>query len=110
MQRKCPRCAGLTRNGRRNDRVVAQWAETLRSQDETGMGYTVCTVGLKDGRAFERVVIVGGTISQCGGEEAIPFTGDEKGWIKATHDKGGPSGFKLTQCRRLRSAPSSRWC
>ena len=49
------------------------------------MGYVVCTVGLKDGRTFERVVIVGGVITQVGRDRAIPFA--EREWIKATHDK-----------------------
>jgi hypothetical protein len=51
------------------------------------MGYTICTVGLTDGRAFERVVIVGGVVTQCDGEKIIPFNENEMAWIKATHDK-----------------------
>ncbi len=64
-----------------------KWAESLRSQGETGMGYVVCIVGLKDGRTFERVVIVGGIITQVGRDRAIPFDEREVEWIKATHDK-----------------------
>jgi hypothetical protein len=64
-----------------------RWAETLRTERETGMGYTVCTIGLTDGCTFERVVIVGGVVTQCDGQNMIPFGENEMAWIKATHDK-----------------------
>ena len=50
------------------------------------MGYVV-TVGLKDGRTFERVVIAGAVITQVGRARSSPFGEREMEWIKATHDK-----------------------
>lgn len=63
------------------------WAPVLVNAPETGMGYTVCSVELKGGRVFERVVIVGGTITRCPGSIAIPFTADQIADIRPTHDK-----------------------
>jgi len=36
-----------------------KWAKVLISRPETGMGYQIVSVRLKDGRRFERVMIVG---------------------------------------------------
>ena len=67
--------------------LPAKWAPTLRSGPETGMGYTVCRVKLWDGRVFERVLIVEGTITRCDGSTTIPFAADEIAGITPTHDK-----------------------
>jgi hypothetical protein len=64
-----------------------KWAPVLVNAPETGMGYTVCNVELKDGRVFERVVIVGGTVTRCDGSKDIPFAADEITGIIPTHDK-----------------------
>jgi len=64
-----------------------KWAPVLVNAPETGMGYTVCSVKLMDGRVFERVIIVGGTISRCAGSSDIPFIADEIAEITPTHDK-----------------------
>jgi len=67
--------------------LPAKWATALRSAPETGMGYTVCRVELSDGREFERVLIVDGTITRCDGRTTIPFAADEIAGITPTHDK-----------------------
>jgi hypothetical protein len=40
-----------------------RWAEVLKSQPETGMGYQIVSVRLKDGRRIDNVTVVGGIIS-----------------------------------------------
>lgn len=64
-----------------------KWAPILKSQPETGMGYCVATVSLRDGRKFEQVVIVGGVITEIAGDRAIPFAEEEITDIRVTHDK-----------------------
>jgi hypothetical protein len=64
-----------------------KWAPKLNAQGETGMGYQIASVMLKDGRQFDRVVIVGGIIGQIKDVEGIPFTEDEIDQIIVTHDK-----------------------
>jgi hypothetical protein len=51
-----------------------KWALFFKSIPETGMGYTVVSVTLKDGRRFDRVCVVGGTITKVGESTSIPFT------------------------------------
>jgi hypothetical protein len=67
--------------------LPAKWAPTLRSAPETGMGYTVCRVELSDGRVFERVLIVEGTITRCDGSATIPFSAAEIVAITPVQDK-----------------------
>ena len=67
-------------------KLTAKWVETLVSQPETGMGYQVASVYLKDGRQFDRVVIVDGVITSIFGSAAIPFTEEEIHRIVVTHD------------------------
>jgi hypothetical protein len=51
------------------------------------MGYQVVSVYLKDGRRFDRVVVVGGLISSVSGSQEIPFSEEEIARIVVTHDK-----------------------
>jgi hypothetical protein len=67
--------------------LSASWAPKLLSQGETGMGYQVASITLKDGRRFDRVVIVEGRITQIKGIKDIPFSEDEIADIVVTHDK-----------------------
>jgi hypothetical protein len=67
--------------------LSARWAPRLLSQGETGMGYQVASIVLKDGRRFDQVVIVEGNISQIKGMKMIPFSEEEIQDIIVTHDK-----------------------
>lgn len=64
-----------------------KWARSLVTQGETGMGYQIASVVLKDGRRFRQVVIVEGTITQIKDVEGIPFSEDQIDQIVVTHDK-----------------------
>lgn len=64
-----------------------KWAPVLVNQPETGMGYSICTVQLRDGRHIDRVVIVGGIVTEVDGSENIAFTEDEIVDIRVTHDR-----------------------
>jgi len=64
VRNKDPPAAGLVRPARDVGWVVMlaldkKWAKVLISRPETGMGYQIVSVRLKDGRRFERVMIVG---------------------------------------------------
>jgi hypothetical protein len=67
--------------------LSSKWAPILLSQPETGMGYQIVSIVLKDGRRFDQAVIVEGTIGQIRGIQGIPFTEDEIASIIVTHDK-----------------------
>jgi hypothetical protein len=64
-----------------------KWAPVLVAQPETGMGYQITSVVLRDGRRFDRVMIVGGIITEIAGSKDIPFAEDEIVEIRVTHGK-----------------------
>lgn len=66
-----------------------EWAKFFRTQSETGMGYVIATVILKDGRQYPRAVITGGVIGSIDGNENVPFTENEIDRFVVTHDKVG---------------------
>ena len=66
---------------------LGEWLTTVQLLPETGMGYTVVTVRLKDGRIFEQAVIDSGCLSRIRGRADIPFGESDIAQIKATHDK-----------------------
>jgi hypothetical protein len=61
-----------------------EWAPLLNGQPETGMGYQVATVLLRDGSRYSEVVIVGGYIVSTAGSPEIPFSADQIGSIEVT--------------------------
>jgi hypothetical protein len=63
------------------------WGPRLSNQAETGMGYQTASVTLRDGRIFEDVLIIGGTVAEVRGFEEIPFSVDELSDITVTHRK-----------------------
>lgn len=68
-----------------------RWAPALLSQPETGMGYQVVTVVLKDGRRVENVTVSGGVISDLPPEIGCTFAESDIENILVTHALGvGP--------------------
>lgn len=66
-----------------------RWTPRLVSQPETGMGYQIVTVFLRDGRHFDQVLIDGNVITKIRGLAQIPFAEEEITDIVVTHDKRG---------------------
>jgi hypothetical protein len=64
-----------------------KWAAELVAQPETGMGYQIATIVLKDGRRYEQAVIVGGYITKIRGLKDIPFLESDIRQIIVTHAK-----------------------
>jgi hypothetical protein len=60
-------------------------AEHLKSAEETGPGYQVVSVELKDRRIFDQVVISEGCIIEVRGYKEIPFTPDDVASVHLTH-------------------------
>ena len=67
--------------------LSTKWASELAAKPETGMGYQIASVVLKDGKRFDQVVIVEGNITQIKGVEGIPFSEAQIEQIILTHDK-----------------------
>ena len=54
-----------------------KWGPVLVSQPESGMGYWVTSVFLRDGSRIDNVTIVGGIVTEVNGKKEIPFTEDQ---------------------------------
>ncbi len=68
-----------------------KWSEYLKWQPETGMGYQIAKVELKDGRAFDHVLILGDQIHEVDRSTTIPFS--EKDEIVAIRVQSGLSKY-----------------
>ena len=65
--------------------IPREWADYLRRQAETGMGYQIVAVKLKDGRSFDQVVASEGCIIQVRGYQNVPFTQDDVASVQVNH-------------------------
>ena len=68
-------------------RFSGKWADVLQNLGETGMGYTVASVTLRDGCTFDQVVIDSGWLARVRGLPDIPFSEADIAAIKANHQK-----------------------
>jgi len=64
-----------------------KWAEIVRKLPETGMGYTVADIVLRDGRRFVQAVIDSGHVTRVRGLPTVPFSEDEITDIVPTHQR-----------------------
>jgi hypothetical protein len=62
-------------------------SDYLKSQPETGMGYWIAAVYLRDGRIFQQVLIEAGYVTKARGEIGIPFTEVDIDHLVVTHEK-----------------------
>jgi hypothetical protein len=60
-------------------------AYDLKQQKETGLGYQVVSVQLKDGRSFDQVVASEGCIITVRGYTEVPFGLDEIAIVNVNH-------------------------
>ena len=67
---------------------AGKWRDHVRALPETGMGYIVVRVVLRDGRRFDQVLLTDtGRVDRVRGLAEVPFTEDEIVEIAATHRK-----------------------
>lgn len=59
----------------------------LRQDAETGIGYQIVSVELKDGRSFDQVVVSEGCLIEVRGFREIPFSADEIASIVVNHKR-----------------------
>lgn len=59
--------------------------DELKGAKETGIGYLVVSVGLKDGRSFDQVLTSEGCIIEVRGYKEIPFMPEDMIAVKVTH-------------------------
>jgi len=66
-------------------RIPRESVEHLREDKETGLGYQVVSVQLKDGRHFDQAVASEGCIIAVRGCKDVPFAPDEVESVAANH-------------------------
>ncbi len=65
-----------------------KWGQILNDEAETGMGYQVVSVHLRDGRAFDGVVVIDSSMMKLNAHTSdVPFVDDDIADIVLTHDK-----------------------
>jgi len=67
--------------------IPSELAEHLKRQRETGMGYQVVSVTLKDGKHFDQVVASEGYIIQVRGHKDVPFCTEEVAAVDVNHKR-----------------------
>jgi hypothetical protein len=68
-------------------RLSDKWLDDLKYRGETGMGYLIASVLLKNGSRFDQVVIERPFISGLRGHDEIPFSENDIEKIIVTHEK-----------------------
>ena len=64
-----------------------KWQQRVRALPETGMGYCVVRVTLRDGQQFEQAVIDSGWLRRVRGLPDVPFTEGDIAEILPNHEK-----------------------
>jgi hypothetical protein len=67
--------------------IPPETATDLKQQRQTGLGYQVVSVQLKDGRSFDQVVVSEGCIITVRGYAEVPFQLDEVATVKVNHKR-----------------------
>jgi hypothetical protein len=65
--------------------IPRELADHLKRQGETGMGYQVVSVTLKNGQHFDQVVASEGFIIQVRGHKDVPFAPDDVAAVDVNH-------------------------
>jgi hypothetical protein len=65
--------------------IPGRFVEHLRQARETGIGYQVVSVELKDGRFFDQVVTSECCIIQVRGHKEIPFAAEDVASVSVNH-------------------------
>jgi hypothetical protein len=67
--------------------IPSRFVDYLKRAEETGIGYQVVSVELKDGRSFDQVATSEGCIIEVRGYEEIPFATDDVASVKVNHKR-----------------------
>jgi hypothetical protein len=66
--------------------IPCEILDQLTQTKETGIGYLVVSVELKDGRSFDQVAISEGCIIEVRGFKKVPFEGKDIASMQVTHE------------------------
>lgn len=78
----------MCQNNPKYKKLSQKWIDYLNNQPESGMGYQIAIVTLKNGKIFDDVVIIQSTlIIEIKGYNEIPFESDDISEIKVSPSK-----------------------
>jgi hypothetical protein len=66
---------------------TSKWTQKINAVPETGMGYAVVSVTLRDGRKFEQAIVDSGHLTRVRGLSEVPFKEEDIIDITANHLK-----------------------
>jgi hypothetical protein len=84
--------------------IPVPFREQVRQTRETGFGYHVISVVLKNGTTFEQVAASEGCIIEVRGHEEIPFKEEEVESIKVNHKRWNFRDHSPERKRKVRAA------
>jgi hypothetical protein len=67
--------------------IPSGFVDQLRHMGETGIGYQVVSVQLRDGRTFDQVVASEGCVIQVRGYKEIPFAPEDVASVNVNHKR-----------------------
>jgi hypothetical protein len=67
--------------------IPSRFLDQLKQSTETGIGYQVLSVELKDGRSFDQVSSSEGCIIEVRGYKEIPFAPDDLASVSVNHKR-----------------------
>jgi hypothetical protein len=67
--------------------IPTSFVDHLKRADETGIGYQVVLVELKDGRSFNQVATSEGCFIEVRGYREIPFLPDDVASVRVNHKR-----------------------
>jgi hypothetical protein len=67
--------------------IPSKFVDHLKQAKETGIGYLVISVELKDGRTFDQVATSEGCVIEVKGHREIPFASEDLVSVKITHNR-----------------------
>jgi hypothetical protein len=73
--------------------IPAGLVDPLKRDTETGIGYQVVSVELKDGRFFDQVSASEGCIIEVRGYKEIPFAADDIASVRVNHKRWNFRGW-----------------
>jgi hypothetical protein len=67
--------------------IPSQFVDQLKREEETGIGYQIVSVELKDGRYFDQVATSEGHIIEVRGYKQIPFAAEDVASMNVNHKR-----------------------
>ncbi len=80
--------------------IPIEFVDTLKQSGETGIGYQVISVELKDGRCFDQVLASEGCIIEVRGHKEIPFGAKDVTSVRVNHKRWNFRGWSDSRAQR----------